>query len=339
SKGGTSFTGIEVSVASASLIGIDDFAFGIYQATVRVNSTSVTGGPKIDWQNATTMPSTPANLLPDLEIGSSLNIEAQGLVVLDAFSVLIAKGSFSLQLGTVTKDSAVYQAMALTLEDVEVFIGVGGTLDDNGTPTSFADDELNLDSGIGFHATLDELSLVTLKNNNATPNQANDDKSYMPLELSGFSAALVGIEGFKLGVFAAGLKLNQAKDTDTNPSNDPPKLDWTTFFSGATGLVPQSIPQVNAGVEIEAQGTLVLDAFSVVIVKGSFKLQLGTVIKDATVYQAMALTLGTEAFETATAVEVFIGVGGALEDNPGDTATPTNFADDELNLDSGIGFH
>src|SRR5262245_56524952 len=157
----------------------------------------------------------------------------------------------------------------------------------------------------------------------------------MALSLSGFSAALVGIDGFKLGVFAAGLKLNQAKDTDANPNTNPAKLDWTTFFNGATGLTPASIPQVDASVEIEAQGTLVLDAFGVVIVKGSFKLQLGTVTKDGTIYQAMALTLGSTAFSGASAVEVFIGVGGALQD----PSTPLNYADDTLNLDSGIGFY
>ena len=83
----------------------------------------------------------------------------------------------------------VYKRQVLTLgvdafdgaQAVQVFIGVGGALDDNpggtATPTDFSDDEINTDAGIGFYASLDALSLVTLKNNNATPMVATDDKS------------------------------------------------------------------------------------------------------------------------------------------------------------------
>ena len=96
-------------------------------------------------------------------------------------------------------------------------------------------------------------------------------------------------------------------------------------------VAPSAIPNVDAGVDIEVQGSLLLDAFGVVMVKGSFKLQLGTVIglgsDDAvggtantpaadTTYQAMVLTLGEDAFVGAQPVQVFIGVGGELEDNP-----------------------
>jgi hypothetical protein len=58
-------------------------------------------------------------------------------------------------------------------------------------------------------------------------------------------------------------------------------------------------------VDIEAHGSLVLDAFGVVLAKGSFRLQLGTVIDKGTdntvgtnddiAYQAMVLTLGEAA--------------------------------------------
>ena len=67
--------------------------------------------------------------------------------------------------------------------------------------------------------------------------------------------------------------------------------------------------------------------FSSMDPKGSFKLQLGTVTElgedglpggtDAnadTEYQAMVLTLGSSAFDGADEIEVFIGVGGVLDD-------------------------
>ena len=54
-----------------------------------------------------------------------------------------------------------------------------------------------------------------------------------------------------------------------------------------------------------------------------------------TTYKGMVLELGDG---TAASVEVFVGVGGDLADNPGGTATPSNYADDEVDTDGGIGF-
>ena len=154
-------------------------------------------------------------------------------MALDAFGVLIAKGSFAMQLGTVTHLGAdglpggtgpdadtTYQAMVLTLgsdafataEEVEVFIGVGGVLQDvNGddalTTGTFDDDLVNTAAGIGFYASLEGLTLVTLKNNNGTPTDPADDKSYMALELTNLSASLIGVNKVthqRLGYLARG---------------------------------------------------------------------------------------------------------------------------------------
>ncbi|HEX7052994.1 MAG TPA: hypothetical protein VF211_03555, partial [Burkholderiales bacterium] len=354
SKGTASFTGLQVTVTKAALVGFDELTFGVYQGVVKVNSTSVAGGPKIDWQNATTEPSTATNLLPTLEIGSAVGIDAQGSVVLDAFGVLIAKGSFKLQLGTVT-DSAekVYQALVLTLgsqaftgaEAVQVFVGVGGELKDtNGdnedADGTFSDDVVDTSAGVGFFASLDLLSLVTLKDDNGTPADATDDKSYMALELNGMTAKLVGIDGLTFGVYSAGVKVNQASDTDNDPLTNPAKLDWTTFFDTTTGLEPAVAPDVDADVGIEAQGSVALGAFGVLIAKGSFKLQLGTVTDSAEkVYQALVLTLGSQSFEGAEAVQVFVGVGGELKDTNGDDGDADgSFSDDTIDTSAGVGF-
>src|SRR5947208_11660746 len=114
------------------------------------------------------------------------------------------------------------------------------------------------------------------------------------------------------------VKVNQANDSDANAAPNPAKLDFTTFFDCATGLVPASVPQVTAAVDTEVQGSVALDAFGVLIAKGSFKLQLGSVTAQGTAYQAMVLTLGSTAFTGAQAVQVFIGVGGVLQDVNGD---------------------
>ena len=98
------------------------------------------------------------------------------------------------------------------------------------------DDWWILAAGLGFYASLDSLSLVTLKNNNGTPLVATDDKSYMALDLDGLVAKLVGIDGLTFGVYDAAVKINKASDTDANVATNPAKLDWATFFDNTTGL-------------------------------------------------------------------------------------------------------
>src|SRR6185295_8907485 len=381
-----SYLGLDLSGLSAELLGIDGLTLGVYGAGVKVNQAKdtdnnvATNPAKLDWttffDNTAGMTVDPASI-PD--VGAGVDIQAQGSLILNAFGVVLVKGSFKLQLGTVTelgadhqaggtgadKDTD-YQAVVLTLgsgafagaSPVEVFVGVGGEVTDNpggtATPLNYGDDQIDVEGGVGFHATLNNLSLVTLKNNNGTPTVRTDDKSYLGLDLSGLSAELLGIDGLTLGVYGAGVKVNQAKDTDNNVATNPAKLDWTTFFDNTAGMTvdPASIPDVGAGVDIQAQGSLILNAFGVVLVKGSFKLQLGTVTelgadqqaggtgadKD-TDYQAVVLTLGSGAFGGASAVEIFVGVGGEVTDNPGGTATPLNYADDQINVEGGVGFH
>jgi hypothetical protein len=128
-----------------------------------------------------------------------------------------------------------------------VFIGVGGVLEDNGantdTPLVFSDDQINTTSGIGFYASLN-LSLITLKNNNKTPTNRADDKSYLGLEINDFAASLIGVNPVTISVWNVSVEVNQAKGTGNNVA----KLDWNTFFNGKAGMpvAPGSIPHVNA---------------------------------------------------------------------------------------------
>src|SRR5439155_7574696 len=124
---------------------------------------------------------------------------------------------------------------------------------------SFADDLINTESGIGFFASLDSLSLVSLKNNNATPTVATDDKSYIGLELSNLTAKLVGIEGLTFGVYDAAVKVNQAKDTDGNAATNPAKLEYPTSFADGTSLVPTRVRNVDTRVDNEVQGSVALN--------------------------------------------------------------------------------
>jgi hypothetical protein len=99
SKGTTSFTAMSIGLNNAALLGIDGFTLGVSSATFKLNKTSVVGGPRINWSTATTTPSTSTNLLPALDIDSGVDVEVAGTLVLDAFGVVLVKGSFRLQLG------------------------------------------------------------------------------------------------------------------------------------------------------------------------------------------------------------------------------------------------
>ena len=176
-----------------------------------------------------------------------------------------------------TADDVTYQAMSLelgrnahgTATDIEVFVGVGGDLDDKGTG-GYADDTINKDGGIGIYATLEELTLVTLKNNNDTPSVLTDDTSYMGLRLDGLEAELVGIDGLTFGIFDGVVLVNTANDTDGDANTTAVKLDWTTFGTGKRGMTVPLLTDVDADIDLHIEGSVALDAFGVLIAKGSF---------------------------------------------------------------------
>src|SRR5262249_48670642 len=148
-------------------------------------------------------------------------------------------------------------------------------------------------------------------------------------------------DGLKFGVYDGAVKVNKVKaGTAVNPV--PGKIDWSTFTE-TTDSLPVPTMAVPASVDLSAQGSVALDAFGVLIAKGSFKLDLGAVqgqgVQNKT-YQAMTLTLGSAAFTGASRVEVFVGVGGVLKDESNDDNSSTgSFRDDTVNTDAGVGFY
>ena len=246
------------------------------------------------------------------------------------------------------------QALAVTLSDVTLWVGPGGALSDAGNPhdiadgATFADD--TVESGdLGFLGHVGSLKLASVKSLGTNATDPSDDVSYLALELTGLSAKLIGIDGLTFGIYDAAVKVNKVSDGDTDATNDPAKLDWSTFTATeGAGLLPDLT--VNSGVDIDVQGSVALDAFGALIAKGSFRLQFGIVTDlgdnglpgggDDTEYQAMVVTLGTTAFENAEAVQVFVGVGGLLEDVAGDdNDADGSYSDDVVNKDDAIGFY
>src|SRR5436189_3573319 len=63
------------------------------------------------------------------------------------------------------------------------------------TPLDFSDDVINLDSGIGFYASLDNIRMTPVWTPiTAVTSRASDD-SYLNLQLSHLTATLIGIDG------------------------------------------------------------------------------------------------------------------------------------------------
>ena len=66
----------------------------------------------------------------------------------------------------------------------------------------------------------------------------------MGLELSGLTAKLVGIDGFKFGVYSGAVKVNKMTKGTTAPGT-PVKKDWSTFTETSdTAPIPEEFGDV-----------------------------------------------------------------------------------------------
>ena len=187
------YTGLELSLADASLVGIDGLTFTV-TGTVMVNRSPV-GVTKLDWATATNGTNDPDGRLPAFTMDGATDLQLSGSMTLDAFGFVLASGSFDLFKGTMTVTdgtTTVTDASLLTIEltNVNVFAGVGGAFD--------GDDSINVDSAIGFSASGLNLSMVIVQDAVTPANK------YTGLELSLADASLVGIDGLTFTVSGHG---------------------------------------------------------------------------------------------------------------------------------------
>ena len=178
--------------------------------------------------------------------------------------------------------------MVLTLTNVGVFVGVGGSLDrrrrDN-TPTDYSDDEV-VDGTLGFGATVSKLTLVSLKDRGATAAKT-DDRTYLGVALQDFDGNLVGLDDV-LVFHAYNVDALVNKATDGNGNDAQPKLDWSEFGAHGTDytglnidaalgeLNGTSLGDLNTGVDVAVGGGVALDVLNgVLVVKGDFSIALG----------------------------------------------------------------
>ena len=178
------YLGVQIGGLTADLIGLESILqFHASGVNVKVNKATDTDNnvattpAKLDWDSLATsgMP------LQSLAVDSALDVHADGTVALNALSgVLVAKGSFELDLGQVSTTAPSNgvsftnaSAVSLTLSGVAVFVGTGGSL-------SNATANANVVNGnLGFGGTVTTLKVVSLKDTNGTLLNPADDHNYL----------------------------------------------------------------------------------------------------------------------------------------------------------------
>ena len=344
--------------------------FHAYNVDALVNKATDGNGndaqPKLDWSEFGAHGTDYTGLNIDAALGelngtslgdlnTGVDVAVGGGVALDVLNgVLVVKGDFSIALGQLssaalpsgaTQDA---DAMVLTLTNVGVFVGVGGSLSDaNNTPNNYSDDEV-LDGTLGFGATVSKLTLVSLKDRGATAAKT-DDRTYLGVALQDFDGNLVGLDDV-LVFHAYNVDALVNKATDGNGNDAQPKLDWSEFGAHGTDytglnidaalgeLNGTSLGDLDTGVDVAVGGGVALDVLNgVLVVKGDFSIALGQLssaaLPSGATQDADALVL------TLTNVGVFVGVGGSLSDTTDGEAnnTPNDYSDDEV-LDGTLGF-
>ena len=174
--------------------------------------------------NATSLGALTASVDLSISGAATLNV-LSGLVVLKVAGFDMQLGQVSGSDGTTTLTDA--RAMTVTLTDVTLWVGPGGSLADGGTPT-FSDDTVQA-GDLGFSGHVDSMKLASLKDLR-NPAVTTDDVSYLALDISGLNASLVGLEDVLVfNAWDIGVLLNSASDSDGNATTTPKKLDWANF--------------------------------------------------------------------------------------------------------------
>ncbi|HUL53652.1 MAG TPA: LEPR-XLL domain-containing protein, partial [Opitutaceae bacterium] len=201
SKGTTSFVGAEASVANAQLLGIDAIDLRA-SGTIKLNKSSVVGGPRIDWDSATTVPSTAANLLPALAITSAqqLSVVAGGSLNIGPGNVVAVIPANGLTLDIVTMDVVTGNAalgvagtlaganvLSFTVTNASLFVGTGAAFGSGGTDRSTIDTS----SAVGFSVAGASFSMASV---------TKGTESFTGVQVSVTNAALVGVAAVDLQV-------------------------------------------------------------------------------------------------------------------------------------------
>ena len=289
----TTYTGLELSVATATLVGIPGVQLYVTNLDVKVNQASGGTSPTpLDW---TTLPALGLSLsgATDLSVGGTLGIDiASGFVV--------ASGTFTLTRSVVSGGPVTSQtALKLTISDASLWAGVGGSLD-------ATDHHTVHDGTAGISAHGVNITLASVSTLAAT---------YTGLELTVATASLVGIPGVSLYVTSLDVQVN--KSTALTP------LDWSTLTIDGGGSFGFGLSVVT---DLSVSGTIGVDISGFIAASGSFALERD-VVSGSGLTSATALKL------TVSNAHLWVGVGGSLDATDHSTVHPGTIGIDVSGVD------
>ena len=142
----TGYMGLEIGLDGASLVGVDGLTF-IASGSVLINKATDAAGlastERIDWFSSTSQTNDPGNLIPDFsdKLNKNLELQIAGSASLDVFGFVVGTATFEMTQATATVTDGTTTVtdaslMAISLNNVNLFAGIGASLNDNGTLTA-----------------------------------------------------------------------------------------------------------------------------------------------------------------------------------------------------------
>jgi hypothetical protein len=293
------------------VLGLNDIELSVDLVYVKFNSTSVEGGRPLDWS---------AVSQTQVSLTSNDKFIVGGTLTLNAFGFVQATAGFEFVSKTIDVD--VNGDGQYNVSD--------GDLDDAGLITLllqvtdfFVGDPA---ARVGFELKSGSLAVAVI-----TPQDPDDDRTYLAIGSSLGGASLLGIPDLIVTANGLSLEINQAL-SDSDP--DLAALDWSTqvgnFDDDKTSFTPETIAlgpssalKIDfSGELLQVSGDMFLKIYDYVFAKGKFAfyrgadrtaiLNDGTDTTPASEIEVSYLTVG------ADAVDIFVGSGPYFQDSDGD---------------------
>ena len=297
----TSYTGLEVNLSAAQLVGVEAVDLrvsGTFVLNVATADDGSAASERIDWAGATT---TPAGLLPALSATKEQQLSVNGSGSLDLANGRIVAVVSDLTLDMATMDVVTGNATLGTLADAEtfslavagasLFVGAGGAL-------TAARDGIVTTGAVGFHVTDASFTLASIK---------SGSNSYTGLSAAVTDAGFLGTEG--LNLWATGMvRLNQTTRADAE------RIDWAIATQGSND--PQDLLanlDVGRAVQLQVAGSAAVDAYGfLVAVADDFTMSVATA--DVATGNAAMGTLADASVISITlgGLDAFAGMGTSL---------------------------
>ncbi len=314
-KGTTSFTGVQATITNAALMGVAAVDLQV-TGTVKLNTTSVLNGPRIDWDSATTVPSTLTNLIPVLAIDKAQQLAASGSASLNIGpgNVVAVITGFAMEMATadvVTGNAAITglgatagtidgaNVLTFTISGASLFVGTGATLGAGRT-------SVDTTGAVGFSVTGASFTMASV---------TKGTTSFTGVQATITNAALMGVAAVDLQVTGT-VKLN------TTSVLNGPRIDWdsaTTVPSTLTNLIP--VLAIDKAQQLAASGSASLNIGpgNVVAVITGFAMEMATadVVTGNAAITGLGATAGTidganVLTFTISGASLFVGTGATL---------------------------